>query len=66
MIIQDGMRRMFEEGENCFYYITTMNENYFQPGMPDGVEDGITEGLSLGFSDAAAVGPGVGGKVFRE
>jgi pyruvate dehydrogenase E1 component len=36
---------MFEEGENCFYYITTMNENYVQPDMPEGVEEGIVRGL---------------------
>jgi len=45
VIIQDGMRRMFEEGENCFYYITTMNENYVHPDMPEGVEEGIVRGL---------------------
>ncbi|MCL4104311.1 UNVERIFIED_CONTAM: hypothetical protein GTU68_047273 [Idotea baltica] len=45
VIIQDGMRRMFEEGENKFYYITTMNENYLQPEMPEGVEKGIVKGM---------------------
>jgi pyruvate dehydrogenase E1 component len=45
VIIQDGMRRMFEERENCFYYITTMNENYAHPDMPEGVEEGIVRGL---------------------
>ena len=45
VIIQDGMRRMYEEGENCFYYITTMNENYHQPEMPEGVEEGIIKGI---------------------
>jgi len=45
IIIQDGIRRMYEEGENCFYYITTMNENYQQPDMPEGVEEGIIKGL---------------------
>ena len=44
VIIQDGLRRMFAEGENKFYYITTMNENYVQPEMPAGVEDGIIRG----------------------
>ena len=39
------MRRMFEEGENCFYYITTMNENYVHPDMPEGVEAGIVRGI---------------------
>jgi pyruvate dehydrogenase E1 component len=45
VIIQDGMRRMFEEGENCFYYITTMNENYVHPDMPANVEAEIVRGL---------------------
>ena len=45
IIIQDGMRRMFEEGENKFYYITTMNENYVQPDMPEGAEEGIIKGM---------------------
>ena len=47
VIIQDGLRRMFQEGENRFYYITTMNENYVQPDMPEGVEEGIIEGMYL-------------------
>jgi pyruvate dehydrogenase E1 component len=45
VILQDGLRRMYQEGENRFYYITTMNENYSQPDMPDGVEDGIIQGM---------------------
>jgi pyruvate dehydrogenase E1 component len=45
VIIQDGLRRMYEAGENCFYYITTMNENYHQPEMPKGVEEGILKGM---------------------
>ncbi len=45
VIIQDGLRRMFQEGENKFYYITTMNENYVQPEMPAGVEEGIIQGM---------------------
>lgn len=45
VIIQDGLRRMFSEGENKFYYITTMNENYHQPEMPQGAEDGIIKGM---------------------
>jgi pyruvate dehydrogenase E1 component len=39
------MRRMVEEQENVFYYITTLNENYVQPPMPDGVEEGIIAGM---------------------
>ena len=45
VIVQDGLRRMFQEGENKFYYITTMNENYLQPDMPQGVENGIIQGM---------------------
>ena len=45
VIIQDGLRRMYAEGENKFYYITTMNENYVQPDMPQGVEDDIIRGM---------------------
>ena len=45
VIIQRGMKRMFEDGENCFYYITTMNENYVHPDMPEGIEEGIIRGL---------------------
>ncbi len=45
VIIQDGLRSMFQEGENHFYYITTMNENYVQPAMPEGVEEGIIQGM---------------------
>ncbi len=45
VIIQDGLRRMYHEAENRFYYITTMNENYPQPEMPQGVEEGIIQGM---------------------
>jgi pyruvate dehydrogenase E1 component len=45
VIVQDGMRRMYREKENCFYYITVMNENYPQPAMPEGAEDGIKRGI---------------------
>ena len=45
VIIQSGLKCMFEDKENCFYYLTTMNENYIQPAMPDGVEEGIVRGI---------------------
>lgn len=45
VIIQDGMRRMYQEMEDIFYYITLYNENYAQPAMPEGVRDGILRGL---------------------
>lgn len=44
-IIQDGMRRMFKDQEDIFYYITLGNENYEQLPMPEGVRDGILKGL---------------------
>ncbi|WP_295542160.1 pyruvate dehydrogenase (acetyl-transferring), homodimeric type [uncultured Thiohalocapsa sp.] len=53
VIVHDGMRRMFQERENCFYYITVMNENYPMPAMPAGAEDGIRRGLYR-FSTANA------------
>ena len=46
-IVRDGMRRMYEEQEDVFYYITVMNENYPHPGMPEGSEAGILKGLYL-------------------
>ena len=45
VIMQDGLRRMYAEGENIFYYITVMNENYAMPAMPAGVHQGILKGL---------------------
>ena len=47
VIIQDGLRRMFQEQENIFYYITTMNEAYPQPALPEGVREGILKGIYL-------------------
>lgn len=47
VIIQDGMRRMYEEKESVFYYITTMNENYQQPALPRGSEEGIIKGMYM-------------------
>jgi len=47
VIIQDGIRRMYKDGENIFYYITVMNEAYAMPPMPPGPEirDGILKGM---------------------
>ena len=47
VIIQDGLRRMYREQEDIFYYITVMNENYAHPAMPEGVEKGILKGMYL-------------------
>jgi len=45
VIVADGMRRMFERGEEIFYYLTLYNENYAMPPMPPSVEDGILKGI---------------------
>jgi pyruvate dehydrogenase E1 component len=45
VITQDGIRRMYGEQENVFYYLTLMNENYAMPAMPEGAEEGIRKGI---------------------
>ncbi|HVO58954.1 MAG TPA: pyruvate dehydrogenase (acetyl-transferring), homodimeric type [Dongiaceae bacterium] len=45
VIIEDGIRRMYKDGENIFYYITVMNEPYAMPPMPPGVREGILKGM---------------------
>ncbi|HBA82970.1 MAG TPA: pyruvate dehydrogenase (acetyl-transferring), homodimeric type [Verrucomicrobia bacterium] len=45
VIVQDGIHRMYEKGEDIFYYLTVMNENYLQPPMPEGAREGILKGL---------------------
>jgi pyruvate dehydrogenase E1 component len=45
VIIQDGMRRMYQDGEQVFYYLTVMNENYAHPAMPEGSHEGIIKGM---------------------
>ncbi len=45
VIIQDGLRRMYAEHEDLFYYLTLYNENYEQPAMPSGAQEGILQGL---------------------
>jgi pyruvate dehydrogenase E1 component len=49
VIIQDGLRRMYADQEDVFYYLTVMNENYQHPAMPegDGVASGILKGMYL-------------------
>ena len=47
VIIQDGLRRMLDEQEDVFYYLTVTNENYRMPAMPTGAEQGILRGLYL-------------------
>ena len=45
VIVQDGLRRMYGENEDVFYYITTLNENYPHGEMPEGAEEGIRKGM---------------------
>jgi pyruvate dehydrogenase E1 component len=45
VILQDGIRRMYQEGESIFYYITMYNEDYAMPAMPEDSRDGIVRGL---------------------
>jgi pyruvate dehydrogenase E1 component len=47
VIVQDGLRRMYQDQENVFYYITCMNENYAHPAMPEGAARGILKGMYL-------------------
>lgn len=46
VIMHDGLVRMYGEAqENVYYYITTLNENYHMPAMPEGAEEGIRKGI---------------------
>jgi pyruvate dehydrogenase E1 component len=47
VIVQDGLRRMYAEQEDVFFYLTVMNENYEHPAMPEGAQDGILKGMYL-------------------
>ncbi len=63
VIIQDGIRRMYEVGEDVFYYITLYNEKYPMPAMPEGAADGILRGIYRVKKGAGARGQGSGKKV---
>ena len=45
VIVQDGIRRMLEDQQDVFYYVTVMNENYAHPAMPEGAQQGILKGM---------------------
>ena len=74
VIVQDGLRRMYQEQEDIFYYLTVMNENYEHPEMPAGAEQDILKGMYPFRKGAAAEGkkaaPRVqllgSGTIFRE
>ncbi|AUM00830.1 pyruvate dehydrogenase (acetyl-transferring), homodimeric type [Rhodocyclaceae bacterium] len=70
VIVQDGLRRMFAEQEDIYYYITVMNENYEHPEMPAGSEKDILKGMYAFRKGADKKGPRVqllgSGTIFRE
>jgi pyruvate dehydrogenase E1 component len=70
VIIQDGLRRMVEDQEDVFYYITVMNENYAQPALPEGAREGILKGMYKLPGGGSGKGPRVqllgSGTILRE
>jgi pyruvate dehydrogenase E1 component len=70
VIVQDGLRRMVQEQEDVYYYLTVMNENYAHPEMPKGAEAGILKGMYLFREGGKGKGPRVqllgSGTIFRE
>jgi pyruvate dehydrogenase E1 component len=69
VIVQDGLKRMFKDQEDVYYYITLMNENYSHPAMPQGAEEGIRRGMYL-LREGSGKGPRVqllgSGTILRE
>jgi len=61
VVIQDGLRRMYAEQQDVYYYLTVMNENYRQPAMPEGAAADIIKGMYL-FGSVEAAGKGGKGK----
>ncbi len=70
VIVQDGLRRMMQEQEDVYFYVTVMNENYEHPAMPEGAEADILKGLYAFRRGKASNGPRVqllgAGTIFRE
>jgi pyruvate dehydrogenase E1 component len=71
VIVQDGLRRMYAEQEDVYYYLTVMNENYAQPAMPEGAAPDILKGMYLfKAGDKKSRAPRVqllgSGTIFRE
>jgi pyruvate dehydrogenase E1 component len=69
VIIHDGLKRMYAQQQDVYYYITVMNENYAHPSMPAGCEEGILKGLYL-LQEGEGRGPCVqllgSGAILRE
>ncbi|MBA3903470.1 MAG: pyruvate dehydrogenase (acetyl-transferring), homodimeric type [Rhodocyclaceae bacterium] len=70
VILQDGLRRMYREQEDVFYYLTLLNENYEHPALPEGAEQDILKGMYLFRKGPAGNGPRVqllgSGAILRE
>ncbi len=70
VIMHDGLRRMYREQEDIYYYITVMNENYEHPAMPEGSQAGILKGMYRFRQGGAGSGPRVqllgSGTILRE
>ena len=70
VVVQDGLRRMNQEQEDVFYYLTVMNENYEHPAMPTGAEADIIKGMYSFKKTPAGKAPRVqllgSGTIFRE
>ena len=66
VIVHDGVRRMYTEQENVFYYITVMNENYAHPPMPENVRDGILQGHIPAASGSAGTQSRTPSPAFRQ
>ena len=70
VIVQDGLRRMYVEQEDVYYYITVLNENYEHPEMPEEVEAAILKGMYQLKKGVASDGPRVqllgSGSILRE
>jgi pyruvate dehydrogenase E1 component len=70
VIVQDGLRRMVEDQEDVYYYITLMNENYPHPALPEGAREGILKGMYKLSDGGVATGPRVqllgSGTILRE
>jgi pyruvate dehydrogenase E1 component len=70
VIVQDGLRRMYAEQQDVFYYLTVMNENYEHPALPEGAQAGILKGMYLLRDGGTATGSRVqllgSGTILRE
>jgi pyruvate dehydrogenase E1 component len=69
VLVQRGIERMHQKGEDIFYYITLLNENYPHPGLPEGVEEDIHRGMYLyrkGNAGKTRVQLMGSGAIFRE